>query len=194
MTFATQLSAAFTPIAAVYDDPSVSRALAWAQSFIVEYCNQSFDLVTDDIVIIDPLPYRQALLPSVPVATVTAVQGLLPSIGGGIGWTDLTNFAFVGETGLVYDTSGQPGTTWTSGYSWPWLPGSLKVTYTHGYSSVPQALIDTGCRLTQQYLENPTLQMQRKTGEEEGRYAGSTGVVLNKMDQIILGRHMDILV
>ena len=195
MTFATQLSAAFTPIAGAYDNPSVGRALAWAQSFITEYCNQTFDLVTGDIAYVDPQQYRQALLPFVPVVSVSAVEGLLPAISGGpLVWTALTNFAFVSETGLIYDTSGQPGVpVTTEALSWPWMPGSLKVTYTHGYSVIPSALIDAGCRLAQQYLENPTLKMQRRTGDQEGRFAGSSGVVLNRMDEAILGRYTDVM-
>lgn len=193
MTFATQLSAAFTPIAAVYDNASVTRALSWAQSEITSYCNQTFDLVTGDTVFISPQRYRTAMLPQVPVANVSAVQALLPSTtGGGMAWTTLTNYRFVAETGILYDTTGEPGSTWNLGLSWPTLPNSLKVTYDHGYATIPQPLIDVGCRLTQAYLENPSSVMQRRTGDTEYRYAGSKGVLLNELDTRILDRYTDI--
>lgn len=197
MTFASQLSAAFSPIAAIYDDPSTTRALSWSQSFIEAYCNQTFDQVLADVVILDPKPYRSALLPQVPVANVSQVQGLLPpqtSIPGtGYVWTTLTNFAFVAATGLLYDTTGEAGTYSTAiGPSWPWIKGGLQVTYDHGYENVPQPLIDSACRLAQQYLENPTLMMQRRVGDSESRYAGSKGMVLNELDKIVLDRYVDI--
>lgn len=192
MTFATQLAAAFTPIGGAYDAPSVSRALSWAQSYVTEHCGREFDLVTGDVAFITPRAYRQALLPQFPVAAVTLVQGLLPAAVGGLTWVTLTNYRFVSETGLIYDTTGEPGTTWNLGASWPHLPNSLQVTYDHGYSVIPQQLVDVACRLAQQYLENPALQMQRRTGDMEARYAGSVGVVLTQLDLRILDRYLDI--
>lgn len=191
MTFATQLAAAFTPIAAVYDSASVSRALSWSESFVQSYCDQTFDLVTGDVAVIDPKPYRTALLPQVPVVSVTSVQGLLPVGGSGFTWTALTNFAVVPSTGLIYDTTGEPGVS-SSGPSWPWVPGGLKVTYDHGYATIPQPLVDAGCRFAQQYLENPALTMQRRTGDTEARYSGSVGLVLNQFDKRILDRYVDV--
>lgn len=198
MTFAAQLQAAFTPISAVYDTASITMALGWAQAFVEGYCNRGpngFDLVTGETVFIDPKPYRQALLPSIPVANVTSVQGLLPqqnSTSGGMVWTTLTNYAFVTETGLLYDTTGEPGVIWNFGPSWPWLPGSLQVTYDHGYSTVPQGLIFAACRFAQQYLENPALLLQRDVNDVHNRFAGNTGgvgIVINEFDQMIMDRY-----
>lgn len=203
MTFATQLSAAFVPIQATYDDPSVTRALSWAQSFVESYCianevDGHFDLVTNDTVYINPERYRTALLPAVPVQNIDSVYAWLPVSNqsnptGALQWVQLTNFAFVAETGLLYDTTGQPGTTAPIGYpTWPRLPGSLKVTYDHGYAVIPQPLIDVACRMAQQYLENPTNTLMRKVGDIESRYAGSVGVVLNDLDRRILDRYTEI--
>lgn len=196
MSFADQLSAAFTPISAVYDEPSIALALSWAQGFIEEYCNRGengFDVVTDEIVFVDPKPYRQALLPSIPVTAISQVQGLLPSqTAGGMAWTTLANFAFVSDTGLIYDTTGEPGVSAGFGPTWPWLPGSLKVTYTHGYATVPKSLINAACRFAQQYLENPALLLQREVGSFNQRYAGNTGgvgVVINAFDERVLDRY-----
>lgn len=197
MTFATQLAAAFTPIGGVYDAPSITQALSWAQTFVEEYCNRGengFDLVTNETVFVDPRPYRQALLPAIPVANVTAVQGLLPSTtGSGMTWQSLTNFAFVSDTGLIYDTTGEPGVSSSFGPSWPWLPGSLQVTYDHGFTTVPKGLINAACRFAQQYLENPTLLLQREVGSQfSERYAGNSGgvgIVINQFDERILDRY-----
>jgi hypothetical protein len=196
VTFQTQLAAAFTPIGAVYDSASITQALSWAQSFVEEYCNRSedgFDLITGDTVFIDPAPYRSALLPKIPVVDVDSVQGLLPSLtGGGMAFRTLTNFAFVKDTGLIYDTTGEPGVSSILGPSWPILPGSLQVTYDHGFTTVPQGLINAACRFAQQYLENPALLLQRDVGSFNERYAGNTGgvgVVINVLDQRIMDRY-----
>jgi hypothetical protein len=195
VTFASQLSTSFTPIAAVYDDPSVAQALSLAQSAVVNYCNQTFDLITSDVVYLDPKPRRTALLPQVPVANIDSVMGLLPpssSTESGLTWTTLTNYRFVSDTGLLYDTTGEPGVIWPIGPSWPWLPGSLQVTYDHGWSTVPQDVVNVACGLAQQYLENPVWQLQRRVGDIEDRFAGSIGVVIPDMAKRILDRYTDI--
>jgi hypothetical protein len=217
MTFASQLASAFTPIAAVYDQASITQALSVGQSAVENYCNQTFDLVTNDVVFIDPagcsqanmawpwftgyepspaglMRYRYAMLPQVPVANVEMVQALLPPQSPGVGlvWTTLINWSFVSDTGLIYDTTGQPGTQWNLGASWPWLPGSLQVNYDHGYAVIPQDLINVAIRLAQQYLENPVLQLQRRVGDIEDRFSGSAGIPIHELDRRILDRYTDI--
>jgi hypothetical protein len=188
VTFSTQLEATYFPIGAVYDDASITQALSWAQSFVEEYCNRTedgFDLITGDTVFIDPAPHRTALLPKIPVVNVDSVEGLLPSPTG-MEFRTLTNFAFVKDTGLIYDTTGEPGVPFSFGPSWPTLPGGLQVTYDHGFETVPQGLINAACRFAQQYLENPALLLQRDVGSFNERYAGNTGgvgVVINVLDQ-----------
>lgn len=195
MTFSSQLASSFTAISAAYDQPSINQALSWAESFVCDYCNRGengFDLTTETA-FIDPKPYRQALLPHIPVTAVNTVQALLPSqTGGGMTWQTLTNYAFVAETGLIYDTTGEPGVTTSFGPTWPWLPGSLQVNYTYGYSTVPQSLINAACRFAQQYLENPALLLQREVGSFNERYAGNTGgigIVINEFDKRIMDRY-----
>lgn len=194
MTFATQLAAAFTPIGGTYDTPSITQALSWAQGFVEEYCNRGedgFDATTDVTVFIDPKPYRQALLPNIPVTGVSTVQGLLPGPSG-MTWTTLTNWSYVADTGLLYDTTGEPGTTVNFGPSWPRLPGSLQVTFSYGYATVPKSLINAACRFAQQYLENPALLLQREVGSFNERYAGNSGgvgIVIDAFDQRIMDRY-----
>jgi len=107
-------------------------------------------------------------------------------------WTPLTNYAFDSGTGRIWNTTGLPGTTLGFGPSWPWLPQGLRVTYDHGYSTIPQDLISCACRFAQQYLENPTLLLQRGVGQINDRFAGNTGnvgIVINVFDQYIMDRY-----
>lgn len=298
MTFASQLSASFVPISGVYDAPSITQALNWAQTFCENYTNRGpngFDLITGDTAFVDPKPYRTALLPNIPVVNVQSVSALLPpltsaiistlsgtpsSTGGsfaagqyfwvvtailpsgemtrsnevtasftgstssmalswtavqgatgyvvyrgalsslenirvatlgavtsytdtgtagtggvppsGLVWQTLTNYRWVGETGEIYDTTGEPGAMWNLGPSWPVVPGGLQIVYDHGYATVPQALINAACRFAQQYLENPALLLQRDVDAVHDRFAGNTGgvgIVINQFDQRILDRY-----
>lgn len=190
MTFASQLAAQFAPLAAAYNSADVTQGLSWAQSLVESYCNRTFDEVTDDVVFVDPY-YGKALLPGTPVVSVSSVQGYLPSpTSGGMAWTALTNFKYASDTGLIYDTTGLPGTVWTSCTpSWPWLPGSLQVTYTHGYEVVPQPVVDVAVRLAQQYVTNPTQLVQFRTGSVEYRYSGAAGALVSEMDARVLDRY-----
>jgi hypothetical protein len=179
----------FTPIGGEYDDDVIERALSWASSAIVSYCGRTFDLVTDDIELSDPY-FGSGLLGHIPVVEISLVEAYLPS-GNGMAWTTLTNYGFNAKTGLIYDTTGLPGTTFSTGaFTWPWLPQSLRVTYTHGFAAVPQEIVDACCRLAQQYLENPALVMQRRVGDIDQRFSGSRGVDMSNLDRSILDRYV----
>jgi hypothetical protein len=203
MTFASQTQAAFTPIASTYDTASITQALSWARSFVQGYCNRtSFDVTIAQQDWLTPMPYRQALIPHYPVLNIESLQGLLPpqsSIQTGLQWTPLYNYAWVTDTGLLYDTTGEPGIAHGMGPTWPrlGLPGSLWITYDYGYATIPQELVDVACRAAQQYLENPALQMSRNVGDLMDRYfptgsVGSFGPILPDHDRRILGRYVDI--
>lgn len=189
------------PLASVSDfvssfpdsDEAVQNAIEWATSVIANYCNRNFDLVTGDEVTISP-SRGAALLPETPVANVTSVYAYLPDSvnGGGMAWIPLTNYKWVASTGILYDTTGLPGTRWTAGPSWPWLPGSLRVTYDHGYATPPKDLTNVCVRLAQQYLENPMLMVQRGVGDVHARFSGSAGVMLNALDKAILDRYANV--
>lgn len=175
-----------------YDASAVTRAINWATSLIASYCNRNFDLVTGDTVTVSPIR-GSAFLPQFPVVSVSSVYGYLPSTSGaGMAWTALTNYQYVASTGLIYDTTGLPGTQISVGPSWPWLPGSLRVTYDHGYASVPQDLTDVCVRLATQYLENPTMMVSRRVGDMEARFSGSSGGTVSKIDKIILDRYVNV--
>lgn len=183
LSFATQLSGAFVPIASAYDDASIERSLTWAQSFVETYCNRSesggFDLVADEVAYVDPASHARTLLPNVPVVAISSVEVL-----SGGQWIPVSGYAFVAETGLIYGVRGV-------------YPGGIRVTYDHGYAVVPQPLIDTACRVAHQYLENPALKLARQVGDMQdtffggystGANIGAVGIVLNALDRSTLDR------
>lgn len=175
-------------MASDYDAGDVAEALSWAQSFVEGYCNRTFDAVEDEVVVIDPYA-GSAMLPNFPVTGISKVEGYLPGDTGGMAWRELTNYWYKSDTGLIFDTTGLPGTFGVSCFHWPWLPGSLRVTYSHGYATVPRGLVDVAVRLARQWLENPGLRVEIKVGDIEERYNGSYGVTLNALDQYTLDRY-----
>lgn len=174
-------------VSSPYDEDVVEGAIDWATSVIAAYCNRNFDLVTGDQVTVTPTR-GAAFLPETPVVSVTSVHGYLPGANG-MTWTALTNYQWVAATGLIYDTTGLPGTNWNVGPSWPWLPGSLRVVYSHGYAEPPADLRNVCVRLAQQYCENPTLMISRKVGDIETRYSSVSGAPIGPMDKAVLDRY-----
>lgn len=176
-----------------YGDDEVEAALDWATSAIEGYTGRTFDLVEGDVAVVDP-HMGGALLPCFPVVQVSDVSAWLPDPNGsGMTWQSLTNFAVVNDTGLLYDTTNLVGARWhPPGPTWPWLPGSLRVTYDHGFAEVPRALRDVCIRLAQQYLDNPTVVMHTRVGEVESRFSGSSGLVFSHHDKAILDRFCDV--
>ncbi|MDG3013551.1 hypothetical protein [Speluncibacter jeojiensis] len=182
----------------LYAATQIGAGLSWASSFIREYCQQQFDYVQSDVVTIDPRPDHTAQLPEAPVLNVESVQAYMADpITGVWDWQPLTMFAFVAR-GLIWDTTNvAPPIIPTANIplqSWPTTPGSLKVTYDHGFmaagaTAYPQPLIDCCARLACQYLENPTLMTERRVGSVMGRFGTTSGgVQLSALDAAILDR------
>jgi hypothetical protein len=189
VTFASQLLETFTPLSANYADTDVTQSLSWAQSMVETYCNRTFD-AESSVRTVDPANGR-ALLPDTPVTAVTLVEGWLPDGVTGMSWKTLVNYAYNSDTGLIYDTTGLPGTVWTNlGFSWPWLPESLRVTYSHGFATVPQPLIDVAVRLVLQNLDNPYQYLEERVGQVEFRREGA----FSAMDAQILDRFSEVTI
>lgn len=166
-----------------------------ASSVVRDYCGQQFDYVADDVVTIDPRPNRTAQLPQMPVAAVSAVQAFMPDGNGTWGWVDLTYPGDYGwtERGLMWDAtritpaivSGQA----RSAYTWPWLPASLKVTYTHGYQQIPMDLQQITARLAAAYAANPSMLQSKKVGEVSRVYGAAGVEILRPEERKILDRY-----
>jgi hypothetical protein len=170
-----------------------------ASDVVRGYCKQQFDYVVDDVVIIDPRPDRTAQLPEMPVAAVTSVLAYMPGSDMSWGWQTLTSpgqYGFAPDRGLIWDATRimppiVPGETPVWPYiSWPWLPQSLQVTYTHGYETIPADLQAIVVRLAGQFAQNPTFMQSKKVGENAyvyGTFPG--GVMLRDVDKKILDKY-----
>lgn len=182
----------------------VQLALDWASESIESYCERKFAYRSDTVFV---NPYRgdggrpMALLPNPPVWNVSTVMAQMP-ISGGLSWVELQYYGFA-QDGLIYDTAryygyfGVTGSSFWSGVanadgffdygnvpSWPTLPRSLQVTYTHGFAlpgcedediplsvpDLPKGLVSAVIRGAAVYLENPVGAGEGRVGEITNRF------------------------
>lgn len=165
----------------------VTAALSWASSAVEAYCERDFSYRADDVVLVDPFPARRsAQLPDPPVTAVTQVQAFMRNENGAMDWQTLTNWAWTAE-GLLYDTTGQPGTNLSMVPSWPSAPKSLRVTYTHGFQQAPDDLVAAVVKAAGQYLANPYGMIQRRAGDVSYQWSDRSGEAL--LDSALLAKY-----
>jgi hypothetical protein len=196
----------------------VQFALDWAADTIESYCERKFAYGTDTAFI---NPYRgnggkaMALLPNPPVWNVSAVLAQMPTAGA-LEWVPLQYYQWA-EDGLLYDTTryyGYNGVTGSSfwsgvtnadGYfdygnvpSWPTLPRSLQVTYTHGFTlpladtidgvpTLPNSIKNAVIRGAALFLENPQLATDLRVAEIG--YKWDTSGPAKWLDETLLGEY-----
>jgi len=168
-------------------DADVTAALSWAAGAVEAYCERDFSYRANDVVLVDPFPVRRsAQLPNPPVHSISTVEAYMRDANGQMNWQTLVNWAWTAE-GLVYDTTGQPGTQISEVPSWPALPKSLRVTYTHGFMDVPQPVVDAVVKAASNYLNNPFQMTQRRVGDVSYQWSDRGGESL--LDTALLGKY-----
>lgn len=168
----------------------------YASAVVRGYCDQVFTFVADEVVKIDPRSDGTAQLPEMPVAAVTSVAGWMPDNFGVWGWQPLTQFGWA-KRGLIYNTALiNPPVTPNPPLdypmpTWPWLPESLRVTYSHGYNPIPDRVQAIVTRIAVQIAANPAFIQSKKVGEVStvfGSFLG--GITLRDTDKAILDRYV----
>ncbi|MBO0884489.1 MAG: hypothetical protein J2P17_29980 [Mycobacterium sp.] len=170
-------------------------ALQYASDFVRAYCNQRFDFTADEVVLIDPWPNSAALLPEGPVTAVSSVLAWIQTgVGGSYQWQTLTNFGWT-AAGLLYDTTPAIVDAYPVVFpSWPVLPQSLKVTYSHGYATIPDDLQSVVLRIAAEIEANPDYAHSEKVGEINTVWANNpvadgSHITLRDQDKWILDRY-----
>lgn len=173
--------------------------IQYASDFVRGYCKQRFDYVANDQVVIDPRPDSSAQLRELPVSAVSSVEAWMLSGAGQFAWTALTNWAWTTD-GLVYDTTPVVVGVMSTPYpSWPTLPQSLRVTYTHGYQTIPDDLQGVVLRIAAELNANPEFAHSEKVGEintvfENNPVANGAHIFLRDQDKAILDDYAQISV
>lgn len=121
-----------TPLAA--DDGAALLILSIASGMVRDYLNvdseTGLEAVAGDIATFDPVN-GVVFLDELPVTAVTLVETF-----DGAAWTtaDPATYTVGKRLGII---GGRPGT----GVSWPYLPGSWRVTYSHGFAVIPMSIV-----------------------------------------------------
>lgn len=158
-------------LGAPVDDARAGRlALDVATGMVQARLGQRISFVADDMVILDPVQRQpKALLPELPVAAVTAVETLtyadplLPAWG--LQPVDRYTWTQTGVLDLSRSTWGFLGVTWL-GY-----PQSVRVTYSHGWQTIPDELVGVVLGVAARQLRNPLNEQQESLGGYQVRYS-----------------------
>jgi len=201
---ASLVTSSYPMIVGAHSVAEVQLALDWASDSVESYCERKFAYVASETVFVDPFVGNggqpMAMLPNPPVSAVTTVQAQ-ESLGSGLQWVTLTNYGWATD-GLIYDTSryyGYYGVTSTSNVpTWPSLPRSLQVTYSHGYTlpesatvtgvpTLPSGIVNAVIRGAALYLDNPTGASEVRVGEVTNRFNDPSMSAAGWLDEKLLG-------
>lgn len=174
-------------------DTEQSRAealLADASAMIRAYTGQTFDEVTGDVAVLR-VQGGIVRLPQRPVTAVTSVVAL-----GGAGMPDVTVIDWIfdgidqvrlGEGSCVINL---PEIWWDDdGY-----PGTYRITYNHGYATVPADVVAVTCGIILRVFGNPQGYRSETVGAYSVTYAvpatgEALGVNLTRYDRTALDRY-----
>lgn len=123
--------AAFLGTTIAANDPTALLMLDIASDMVRDYLQQQITRTTETV-IIDPGVGSYVLLPEMPVNSVSLVETTVD----GTTWTTAatTGYNVSLTQGVIVAISGY-STTWPTG------PGSWRVTYDHGYGTIPNSII-----------------------------------------------------
>lgn len=120
-------------------DASALLYLQIASGMICDYLEQQLVLVADDAYVADPINGAYVFLPELPVGAVSLVETYDDTVTPGV-WSTADPSTYTVSTALGI-VAGKP----CYGVQWPTDPGTWRVTYTHGFSVIPDALMGVAC-------------------------------------------------
>jgi hypothetical protein len=180
-----------TPLASGAPTTRAEALLEQAARRIRAYTRRTFVKVTDDVIVIRSVGSK-VRLPQTPVIAVTAVK-LIDYLGNrypiptyGFDAIDTVDLAFY-DLVLNLPTILAFNTTWN---------GSVEITYSHGYDTVPEDIVALNAELVARILNSPLNGMSGVRSSTTGPYSvtvdpttGGGGIItLTDDDKAMLGR------
>lgn len=172
-----------------YDIDTATGALvrATAQAAIRAATRQQIDYVTGDVIDLDTDGTRRAFLPQLPVVNVTSVAVFDPVSQTFMAALQPSGFAWsrMGELTRTYGASYYAIDNDASPFShWPRNLRALRVTYDHGYVTVPPELVEVAKMLAARLYSNPQGLLSESIGDYAVRYEGnrSAGLDFNPLE------------
>lgn len=180
------------------DEAQATEMLEGASGLVRDEIGQSLDLVEDDIWTTRPRGGQILHLPQLPVTEVTLVEERRTIAAG---WQSLTvdvdyeadlfdgtlirlgAAIFSTGEGLNGQVTGWPGSIF------PRYPGGLvRVTYTHGFTEIPDTIRTVIKRVAARGYDNPEAVAQDMVGKVTTSYGATPGLYLSKGDCADLAR------
>ena len=161
-------------------DASALLMLDIASGMVRDYLQLTLDFVTNDVALIDPLNGQYALLPETPVLTVS----LLETFDGTV-WTTAApaNYTVSKRLGMI---AAVPST----GVQWPYAPETWRVTYTHGFATVPMSIVGAVLGAAARAYASPAGVDSERIGGYQVKY-GMEAAGFSAIEQKAMGRYMN---
>jgi hypothetical protein len=166
-------------LGATIDADRAQQILNQATAIIQGWCRQNLFAVSADVVTTDPTDRGEAYLPELPVTAVSTVE-LLDCDGT---WQTLDpSFYRWNSRGKVYLTK-RPD-------FWPLEHDTVRVTYDHGYATIPADLQGVCLQIAGRLFSNPYDAQGLVTGGIQMRFSGTRGTDgLKDTELAILGKY-----
>lgn len=180
------------------DEAQAIQMLEAASGLVRDEIGQSLDLVEDDIWQARPRGGQILHLPQLPVTAVTLVEERRTIAGGWVTLTEDVDYEadlfdgtlirlgaaiFSTGEGLNGQVIGWPGSIF------PRYPGGkVRITYSHGYTEMPDTIRTVVKRVAARGYENPEAVAQDMVGKVTTSYGASPGLYLSKSDCADLAR------
>jgi hypothetical protein len=141
-------------------DPSATLMLTIASGMVRDYLQQTITAVVNEIVLLDPISGYYVLLPEMPVTNVA----LLETFDGTV-WTTQPTTAYTvsRRMGMI---AAVPGT----GIIWPYAPESWRVTYSHGFATIPDSLTGVALGVAARTYATPAGAESERIGGYQVKY------------------------
>ncbi len=158
------------------DPTSAALYLDIASGMVRAKIHQTVTRVDGDVIVLDPVNGPNVFLPELPVNSVDLVEVLIDNV-----WTvvDPAAYTVSTRTGSIYGFSSTrlaPNAgVQAPGVRWPFTPGSWRVTYSHGFSSPPSALVGVVLGVAARGYNSPVSVQQERIGSYQVRYAVEAG-------------------
>lgn len=151
-------------------------------SAVKSRCDQTLDLVSNEVVLLDPIVgHTSVSLPELPVVAISLVEIVDPST---LLWRTLlpTEWVFDPPTGIV---SRAP----TSLLSWPYAPQTVRVTYTHGYATIPYDLTSVTITAAARLAAIPVGQNFERIGQHQVKYVEGASGQWTPLEEQVLAQY-----
>lgn len=168
------------------NDPSATLMLEIASGMVRDELEQDLSFLAGDVVTLDPINGGFVFLPQMPVAQVSLVEYLDTSQTPAV-WTtaDPSLYTVSTRLGII---AALPDTD----VIWPSIPNSWRVTYDHGYDTIPDGLVGVCLGVAARIYSTPAGAESERIGGYQVKYAmqadGFSPLEMVVLDRYRLGR------